>query len=157
MRGLFPALRDAKLTVQLVALLVAVACVYAVVAPIAGWLKGGLGIAAAAIAAGLCLVGAGVALAAAIVLRASNRALVGMLIGLVARMFIPLGTGVGLHFYSQPLAEAGLLVYLLVFYPVTLALETALALPGGNTSGTCSGSDGLVGQDGENGDCVGAG
>ena len=132
MRDLFFRLRNARLTVQLAALLVAVLCVYAVVAPIAGRLEGGLGVAAAAIAAGLCLAGAGVSLAAANVLGARDRVLRGMLIGIIARMIIPLGFGVGLHFYSRPLAEAGLLVYLLVFYPVTLAVDTALALPGGN-------------------------
>ena len=138
MRDLFLGLRDARLAIQLVALLVAVLCVYAVVAPIAGRLEGRLGIAAAAIAAGLCLVGAGVALTAANILGARDRVLCGMLIGLIARMIIPLGFGVGLHFYSQPLAEAGLLVYLLVFYPVTLGVETALALPGPKAAKSCS-------------------
>lgn len=139
MRDLFIRLRNARLAVQLAALLGISLCVFAVVAPIAGRLEGGLGVAAAAIAAGLCLTGAGVSLAAANVLAARDRVLRGMLIGIIARMVIPLGFGVGLHFYSQPLAEAGLLVYLLVFYPVTLAVETALALPGGDSEQSCSG------------------
>ena len=139
MRGLFFRLRNARLAVQLAALLVVVLCIYAVVAPIAGRLEGRLGVVAAAISAGLCLAGAGVSLAAANALRARDRVLRGMLIGIIARMIIPLGFGVGLHFYSPPLAEAGLLVYLLVFYPVTLAVETALALPGGDSAKSCSG------------------
>jgi hypothetical protein len=132
MMGLYFRVRNGKLSVQLSALLVVLLCVYAVVAPIASWLHGGLGVAAAAISAGLCLTGAGVALTAAHAMRSPEWVLRGMLIGIIARMIIPLGFGVGLHFYSQPLAEAGLLVYLLVFYPVTLGVETALALPGGN-------------------------
>ena len=145
MKGLFFRLRNARLAVQLSALLVVVLCVYAVVAPIAGRLDGGLGIAAAAVAAGLCLAGAGVALAAANALRSPDRVLVGMLIGLIARMFIPLGFGVGLYFYSPPLADAGLLVYLLVFYPLTLGVETALALPVGNSRRPCSDCDNAAG------------
>ena len=138
MKDLFSRVRNGKLSVQLAALLVIVLGVFGVVATIAGRLDGGLGIAAAAISAGLCLVGAGVALAAANILGARDRVLCGMLIGLIARMIIPLGFGVGLHFYSQPLAEAGLLVYLLVFYPVTLGVETALALPGPKAAKSCS-------------------
>ena len=145
MRGLFTGLKNARLPVQLAALSVAVLCVYAVVAPIAGRLDGGLGIAAAAIAAGLCLAGAGIALVAANALGAPDRILYGVLIGVIARMFIPLGFGVGLHFYSRSLADAGLLVYLLVFYPLTLGVETALALFGGNPAKSCSGRDGVTG------------
>jgi hypothetical protein len=140
MKDLFSRLRNARLAVQLAVLAVIVVCVYAVVAPIAGWLNGGLGVAAAAISAGLCLTGAGVALTAANALGARGRVLGGMLIGMIARMVIPLGFGVGLYFYSRPLAEAGLLVYLLVFYPVTLGMETALAIPGSNSAGSSSGA-----------------
>ena len=145
MKGLLFRLRTARLSVQLAALLIAVLCVYAVVGPVAGRLKGGLGVAAAAIAAGLCLAGAGVALAAANALRSPERALLGMLIGLIARMFIPLGCGVAMFFYSPPLAEAGILVYLLIFYPLTLGVETALALPVGNSPKSGSGCDSVTG------------
>ena len=142
MRDLFSRVRNGKLAVQLAALLVIVLCVFAVVAPIAGRLHGGLGIVAAAISAGLCLAGASVALAAASGARSTNHVLRAMLIGMIARMFIPLGFGVGIHFYSAPLADAGILVYLLVFYPVTLGVETALVMPkGGSTTSTSGQSE----------------
>ena len=138
MKDLFFRLRNARFSVQLCALVAVVLCVFGVVGPIAGWLDGGLGVAAAAIAAGLCLAGAGIALAAASALRSPDRVLVGALIGMIARMIIPLGFGMGLHFYNTPLAEAGLLVYLLVFYPVTLGVETALVVLGKNGTKSCS-------------------
>ncbi len=58
-----------------------------------------------------------------------NSAWQGMLAGMLPRMAIPLGFAIPLHIHGGPLAEAGLLVYLVVFYPVTLAAETALCLP----------------------------
>ncbi len=134
MKDLFSRVRNGTLAVQLAALLVIVLCVLVVVAPIAVQFHGRLGIAAAAISAALCLTGAGVALVAANGARTTAHALPAMLIGMIARMFIPLGIGVGLHFYSAPLADAGILVYLLVFYPVTLGVETALAMPKGTST-----------------------
>jgi hypothetical protein len=98
-------------------------------APVAGWLGGWLGLAAAAAAAGFCLAGAAVALLAAYWLRGPKYALHGMLIGMGARMGIPLAAGLVCYLLASPLAEAGLLYYLLVFYPLTLGVETYLSLP----------------------------
>ncbi|NQT11883.1 MAG: hypothetical protein HQ582_03985 [Planctomycetes bacterium] len=106
-----------------------VALAYGLVAPVAGYLAGGVGLAAAAVAAGLCLAGATVALLSVHLFRGSSGALAGVLLGMAARMVIPLGGGFALHSHGGPLAEAGLLYYLLVFYPITLALETWLSLP----------------------------
>jgi uncharacterized membrane protein YfcA len=103
--------------------------IYALVAPAAFWLSGPVGPWAAAAAAGLCLAGAAVALAVSHRLRGPQRALHGLLLGTAGRMGIPLGFGLALHLLSRPLAEAGLLYYLLVFYPVTLGVEIALSLP----------------------------
>ncbi len=103
---------------------------YALVAPVAGFFCGGpAGIWAAAAAALLCLAGAGLALVVSHALREPNHALYGMLLGMAARMGIPLGFGLVCHLQGGALAEAGLLYYLLVFYPVTLGVETALSLP----------------------------
>jgi hypothetical protein len=106
-----------------------VGVVLALVAPVAGVLDGVSGVAAAAVAAALCLAGAGVALPASRVASGPNGALVGVLLGTAARMAIPLGGGFVLQIRAEPLAEAGLLYYLLAFYPVTLALETWVSLP----------------------------
>ncbi len=59
----------------------------------------------------------------------SDRVLVGFLLGIVARMLLPLGVGLAGHLLGGPLAEGGLLYYLLMFYPVALSVETALSLP----------------------------
>jgi hypothetical protein len=102
---------------------------YAVVAPVAGCLGGQAAIWAATVAAGLCLAGTGSALVASHFLRGTKRALCGMLVGTMLRMGIPLIFGLGCHLHGGFLAQAGLLYYLLVFYPVTLAVETVLSLP----------------------------
>ncbi len=139
MKDLFSRVRDATLAVQLATLLAIVLCVFVMVAPIAVHFHGGLGIAAAAISAALCLTGAGVALVAANGARSTDHVLRAMLIGIIARMVIPFGFGAGLYFSSQPLAEAGILVYLLVFYPVTLVVETALVILKGTSVASPSG------------------
>jgi len=100
-----------------------------VVGPIVGQRYGPAGVEAMGAAAAVCLLGAWVALAVAHWLRAPAHVLVGMLLGMAARMGIPLGFGVGCHLYGGALAEAGVLYYLLLFYPVTLGVETALSLP----------------------------
>ena len=111
---------------------------YALVAPVAGFCGGAAGIWAAAAAALLCLAGAGLALVVSHALREPNHALYGMLLGMAARMGIPMGFGLLCHLQGGALAEAGLLYYLLVFYPVTLGVETALSLPSTDRSERCS-------------------
>jgi hypothetical protein len=125
---------------QLGALVLVVAVAVAVVAPVALYLSGGIGLASAAIAASLCLAGAVVALVAARLFHGSSGALAGMLLGMAARMVIPLGGGFACHVQGGPLAEAGLLYYLLVFYPITLALETWLSLPETGSARRCCGT-----------------
>ena len=48
---------------------------------------------------------------------------------MVLRMGIPLAIVVILHLVGGPLVQAGLLYYFLLFYPLTLAVETTLSLP----------------------------
>lgn len=112
--------------------IVLVACV--IVTPVAGIVSGFAGVAAALVAAGLCLLGAGLALVACRLFRGPKRVLPAVLAGMLLRMGIPLASGLALQFEGGPLAEAGLLVYLVVFYPVTLFVETALSLPLGEGS-----------------------
>jgi len=99
------------------------------VGPVAVCIGGGVALAAAAVAAVFCLAGASIALLVSHLLRGPKRALAALLAGMAARMGIPLAFGLAIHLQGGPLAEAGLLYYLLVFYPVTLAAETALSLP----------------------------
>lgn len=110
-------------------LAVAVAIVFAATGPVAFYRNGSTGLWAAALAALFCLTGALMALIASHALRGPQFALLAMFVGMAARMGVPLFLGVALHLRGGPLAEAGLLYYLLVFYPVTLAVETALSLP----------------------------
>jgi hypothetical protein len=51
-----------------------------------------------------------------------------ILFGMLSRTLIPLVLGVLLHAKVPVLAEGGMIFYLLVFYLLTLALETALLL-----------------------------
>jgi len=61
------------------------------------------------------------------VLRGPQRALAALVIGIFARMGVPLGFGLAIHLNNGPLAQAGLLYYLLAFYPVTLAIDPTLS------------------------------
>ncbi len=101
----------------------------ALVAPLAIWLNGSIGLAAASVAAGLCLLGALAALVVGWLLRDLPNPVHGMLAGMLPRMGIPLGAALVFHLQGGVLAESGLLVYLLVFYPVSLGVETFLSLP----------------------------
>jgi len=113
-----------------VGLLIAVdAVLLAVVAAIAGPLGGAATVLAAVVAAAICLVGAVPALVVSWRLQRRDKALEGMGIAMLLRMGIPLGFALAIHFQGGGLAEAGFLYYLLLFYPVTLGVETVLSLP----------------------------
>jgi hypothetical protein len=53
----------------------------------------------------------------------------GLLVGMALRMGIPLALVVVFHLVGGVLVQAGLLYYFLLFYPLTLTVETALSLP----------------------------
>jgi hypothetical protein len=110
-----------------------VLAVYALVAPVAWRLSGPMGLAAAGVAAACCwfgaLSGSLVALVVGRLVQEQARVSYEFLSGMLLRMGIPLVVALGFHFSHGLLASAGLLYYLLVFYPVTLAMETALSLP----------------------------
>ena len=129
MRRWFARLRRRGLPTQLATLVVAVLVVYALAAPVAGLLSGWIGLGAAGLGAGICLLGAGLALVACRLFCSPSRAVHGVLVGMLLRMGIPLGSALALQFQGGPLADAGGLVWLAVFYPVTLFVETALSLP----------------------------
>ena len=108
----------------------AVLVAYALVAPVAVATGGPGGLAASATAAALCLLGAEAALIASRAVAQRGKMLEGVLVGSALRMGIPLTFGLALQVSVKPLADAYLLVYLLVFYPVTLFVETFLSLRG---------------------------
>ncbi len=94
-----------------------------------GWMiSGPWGIAAAVVAAVSCWMGAASALAAAALLSGVANGLGGLLAGMGLRMGIPLTCGLLLQLTGGPLTEAGVLYYLLVFYPITLSVEIALSI-----------------------------
>lgn len=129
MKSWFASLRNGGLALQSAVLLLAVAALYGLISPVVAYLGGAVGLAAAAIAAGLCLLGAGLALGVCRLFRDPRHALHGVLIGMLLRMGIPLFSALAFLLQGGPLAKAGLLVYLLVFYLVTLSVQTALSLP----------------------------
>jgi hypothetical protein len=110
-------------------LLAAVATVtYVPTASVAYLLGGSPGLLAATAAAGLCLLGAIVPVMIPSRLVAFTPACP-MLAGMVARMGIPICGGLALHLSVAALASAGVLYYLLVFYPPLLAAQAWLCLP----------------------------
>jgi hypothetical protein len=132
MKGWFARLRRRGAVTRSAVLVGAVLLVYAGVAPVAGMLSGPAGLAAAAVAAGLCLGGGLVALLTARRSADPSGAMLGVLTGMLVRIGVPLFSGLAIQVHGGRLAQAGLLVYLVVFYPVTLWVETALSLPGGD-------------------------
>jgi hypothetical protein len=110
-------------------LVVAALLTFAVAGPVAFHLGGPTALTASAVAGALCLVGAATALLTSHLLRGPDLAIVALLVGMVARMGLPLTVGFVIHLQGGPLAAAGLLYYLLVYYSVTLTAETILSLP----------------------------
>ncbi len=121
--------REASLAVRAAGLTIVVVLLYAAVAPVGWHLRGPTGLTAAAAAAGVCWLGATLALVVSHLLRGPSAALYGLLFGMALRMGVPMIAALILHVRRGALAEAGVLYYLLVFYPVTLGVETALSLP----------------------------
>jgi hypothetical protein len=131
MKSWLTSLQGRGLAAQEAVLAAAVLAVYAAVAPVAAAVSGVMGLASAAVAAGLCLAGAGLALAACHRFRDPKNSLQGVLIGMLLRMGVPLFSALVIQVQGGGLAKAGVLIYLVVFYPVTLFVETALWLPSG--------------------------
>jgi hypothetical protein len=102
--------------------------VWLLLAPLAVSLDGSLGLVAAAIAAGACWMGAQFSLLIATLVRGTDHLLHRIVLGMTARSMFPLVLGAGLHIRNPQLAAAGLIFYVLVFYMVSLAAETALLL-----------------------------
>jgi hypothetical protein len=109
---------------------------YAAAAPVAIHLGGFMALAAATLAGGLCLAGTAAALAIADRMRGPGGVLAALWLGMALRTGVPFVIGIAIHLHGGPLAQAGLLCYLLIFYPITLAVGTILSLPPPDRPGT---------------------
>jgi hypothetical protein len=96
------------------------------VAPFAYELRGTDALEASGVAAGVCWIGAVAALALASFFPAGSLPAMG--VAMLVRMLLPLALGVTLHLQVPRLATDGMIFYLLAFYLVALAAETALAV-----------------------------
>ncbi|MBX9790752.1 MAG: hypothetical protein K2Y37_17685 [Pirellulales bacterium] len=103
-----------------------VACLPA--ALLGNWLHGAAGVQAAVAAAGLCVGGAVLGLAAVPLFR-GQRAFAGVLGAMLPRMFVPLTGALVLRIVKGPLYDAGALYFLIAFYLLNLAFETIWLLP----------------------------
>ncbi len=115
------AARCCLLTIALV-----LACIAAT--PLAFALRGTNGLLAVGVAAGVCWFGAVITLPIAALFRGPSAMMYGLALSMLGRTMLPLVLGVALHFASPMLADAGMIYYLLVFYLLTLAVETVLAV-----------------------------
>jgi len=157
--SLFTRLRAMSFPARAGILVLVMALGYAVVAAVGARVgaPGAWGTGAAA--AGVCLLGAVLALAASHSLRgphpargkgdrhllceapegpfrqkvpvpfSAHAALVAMLLAMACRMGLPLAFAAWAHLSGGPLARAGVLYYVLVFYLIALGAEVILALP----------------------------
>ncbi len=105
------------------------------VAPVAWVISGAEGVAAAVAGAFLCFSGGLLSLVWNVAFPGPKLLVVRILGGMLPRMGVPLIGGLVLQITVEPLAEAGVLIYLLVFYPALLSLETWLSLSSLDPSG----------------------
>ncbi|MFP6614176.1 MAG: hypothetical protein VB835_17840 [Pirellulales bacterium] len=117
------------MTARVGLLIAAVLFSYFLVAPVAWLISGRVGLLAAAVAAGLCVVAALVALLVNFFFHGPALALHSMVAGMMLRMGIPLAVGMVLHQKVELLATHGMLYYMVVFYFISLATEVVLTLP----------------------------
>jgi hypothetical protein len=110
------------------ALTLVVVVVFPVFAWYGGVADGWAGIAAAAVAAAACYLGALLALIAGAAFGEGEKAVNGVLVGMLFRTGLPLIVGLALDRQGGPLAEAGVFGMVLCFYFVTLTAETMLAV-----------------------------
>lgn len=112
------------------AVLVGVAALsLAVVGPLAWSYAGSVGLAGAISACAVCTLGAALALSLGWLISAEQAPLLHLGAGLFLRMVFPLGYALFVMKTNPALVSAGALYSLVVFYMVTLAVETALTLP----------------------------
>jgi hypothetical protein len=105
-----------------------VASVWVVIAPWSYGFGGTTGLLAVSAAAGVSLFAAELALVIGWAFDGPTAAVYGMISGMAVRMVLALLVGVTLQLKVRDLANGAMIVYLLVFYMITLAAETVLLL-----------------------------
>ena len=100
--------------------------------PLAGFIaqrrSGPDGLRAVLLAAGICWFAASAALMVTGCLRNSPYATAGILVATGLRLGLPLASGLALQHHGGELAEAGVFGWIVVFYLLTLAIETTLCV-----------------------------
>jgi len=120
------------MAIRATALAVAVLVVYLLTATITWRINGPTGVFHAGLAAAACLLGAETALLLSGVFRGTRHAFSGLLAGIFMRMSVPLALALACLAVS-PRQPAGPLMYLLIFYPLVMAMEVILSLPYGES------------------------
>ncbi len=106
----------------------AVAAAWLVIAPCSYGFGGAAGVLAECVAAGVSLLAAQLALVIGCLFQGRAAAMYGMVSGMTVRMAVCLMLGVSLQLGMRELANGAMILYLLIFYMVTLATETGLLL-----------------------------
>lgn len=86
------------------------------------------GLAAAAIAFGVCWLGSALALLCSAMFQGPQQATNSLMLGMMFRMGLPLGAGLLLTTQNGILAEAGVIGMIVVYYLLALVVETLLSL-----------------------------
>jgi hypothetical protein len=90
--------------------------------------SGAIGVAAAAIAGGVCWLSASLALVSVYLGQKLGNPIGGIVGSMFFRMGLPLGAGLAIQQWQPPLAGAGCFLMILGLYLVALVVETALSL-----------------------------
>ena len=98
----------------------------ALVMPVAYNTTGSAGLVAATAALGICLAAGLTALITAEWLGRTQQVVQRVLLGMLLRMGIPLGTCTVFYLQRSKLAEEGIAYYILIFYAVMLLMETMM-------------------------------
>lgn len=101
---------------------------YALIAPLAWWLHGGLGFVAASLATAVCLAACWLALVLTELMADAAQPAVALLVGMMIRMSVPLMTCLLVTLRKPQLNEAGFAWYLIGAFLIGLMLETVLAV-----------------------------
>ncbi len=101
---------------------------YVLVAPLAWWLQGGMGLIAASLATVICLVACWLALIVTELMAPSEQPAAALLVGMSIRMSLPLLTCLLVTLRKPQLTEAGFAWYLIGAFLIGLLLETMLSI-----------------------------
>jgi hypothetical protein len=106
--------------------LAAIALGSGLLSPIAFHFTGATGLMALAVAAICCCLGVVAGRCAQLAFRKPESLVPRVLAGMLLRMGVPLGAALSVQLRGGPLAEAGFVYYVLMFYMLTLGVETVL-------------------------------